>query len=54
MELREQFVAIYREDWLRKVYEDVRAYAPHVEIPEPPGRGEFNIAEVLDAPFFFS
>lgn len=50
----EQFVAIYRDDWLRKTYEDIRQYAPHVEIPEPPPRGDFDVSEVAEAEFFFS
>jgi DNA-directed RNA polymerase len=53
-ELREQFVEIYKDDWLRRTYEDVRAYAPHVDIPEPPQRGSFDIGEVRNAEFFFS
>jgi len=53
-ELREQFVAIYTDNWLQRTYEDVRQYAPHVEIPEPPARGSFDVAEVVQAEFFFS
>lgn len=52
--LREQFVAIYKDDWLRLTYDEVRRYAPHVSIPEPPARGTFDLTEVLNAPFFFS
>ena len=53
-ELREQFVAIYSDNWLQRTYEDVRQYAPHVEIPEPPARGSFDVSEVTQAEFFFS
>jgi DNA-directed RNA polymerase len=52
--LRDEFVAIYREDWLRKLYEELRAAHPHVDIPEPPGRGEFDLSEVQRSDFFFS
>lgn len=52
--LREQFTAIYREDWLRRTWADVRSYAPHVDLPPPPARGAFDIEAVLDAEFFFS
>ena len=52
--LREQFVAIYSQDWLTKLYDEVRAYAPRVVIDKPPQRGTFNIQEVTDAEFFFS
>ncbi len=52
--LRDEFVSIYREDWLRKLYDELRAAHPHVDIPEPPGRGDFNLEEVRDSAFFFS
>jgi DNA-directed RNA polymerase len=52
--LREQFVAIYSQDWLTKLYEGFREYAPNVAIEPPPARGDFNIEEVLSAEFFFS
>jgi DNA-directed RNA polymerase len=52
--LREQFRVIYAQDWLKRLYDGFRAYAPHVEIPLPPARGGFDIDEVLRAEFFFS
>jgi DNA-directed RNA polymerase len=52
--LRQQFVAIYKEDWLTKIRDDILAYAPHVELPDVPVRDTFDITQVLDAPFFFS
>jgi DNA-directed RNA polymerase, mitochondrial len=52
--LREQFVEIYKRDWLSELCIQIRDQHPHVEIPEPPERGTFDIHQVLDAPFFFS
>jgi DNA-directed RNA polymerase len=52
--LREQFVEIYKRDWLRELYAELREKHPHVNIPEPPERGDFDITQVLKAPFFFS
>jgi DNA-directed RNA polymerase len=52
--LREQFVAIYRTNWLERLHAGFRAYAPHVDLPGPPARGSFDIDGVLDAEFFFS
>ena len=52
--LREEFVAIYRENWMERIYQELKAAAPHVDLPLPPERGAFNIEEVIDAPFFFS
>jgi DNA-directed RNA polymerase len=52
--LRDQFASIYRADWLRRTWEEVRSYAPHVDVPAPPPRGSFDIGLVRDAEFFFS
>lgn len=52
--LREEFVGIYRNDWLAWTAEQIAAYAPHVELPAIPPRGTFNIEEVINAQFFFS
>ena len=52
--LREQFVEIYKQDWLQRLYQGFKAYAPHVQINPPPARGDFNIEEVLNSDFFFS
>ncbi len=52
--LRETFVELYSCDRLAQIAEYVAAYAPHVELPELPERGTFDVAQVLDAPFFFS
>jgi DNA-directed RNA polymerase len=52
--LREQFVRIYSEDWLAKTAAEIQGYAPHVQLPPLPARGDFEVQQVLDAPFFFS
>lgn len=52
--LREQFILIYSEDWLAKTAADIRSYASHVDLPDLPVRGSFDISQVLNAPFFFS
>jgi DNA-directed RNA polymerase len=52
--LRHKFVDIYATDQLARIYDEVRAYAPHVKIDPPPERGDFDINLVLEAPYFFS
>jgi DNA-directed RNA polymerase len=52
--LREQFITIYQVDWLKRLKEEINAYAPHVQIDDPPARGDFDLKQVLDAPYFFS
>jgi DNA-directed RNA polymerase, mitochondrial len=52
--LREQFVALYQVDWLKRLKEEIAGYAPHVQIDDPPERGDFDVSQVIDAPFFFS
>jgi DNA-directed RNA polymerase, mitochondrial len=51
---REQFVKIYERDWLSELCAQIRDNHPHVDIPEPPARGTFDITQVLKSPFFFS
>jgi DNA-directed RNA polymerase len=53
--LREQFVAIYREDWLAKLEEEVKSYVPAgMALPARPVGGSFDVEEVLNAPYFFA
>lgn len=52
--LREQFCVIYREDWLKRIKDDIATYAPHVKVADPPERGDFDIEQVMDAPYFFA
>lgn len=51
--IRDEFVEMYRTDWLRETHSEVQAYAA-TDIPPPPARGDFNIELVRDAEFFFS
>ena len=52
--LRETFVSIYEVDRLAELSAYVADYAPHVDLPPLPDRGDFDITQVLDAQFFFS
>jgi DNA-directed RNA polymerase len=52
--LRGVFVEQYRVDRLAALYEGFRTSAPHVELPEPPARGTFDLEQVHDARFFFA
>ena len=58
--LRESFIELYKENRLESLYLDLScAYAKPlkvagISIPLPPSRGDFNIEEVLDAPYFFA
>jgi len=54
VELRRLFVDIYRTDWPMRLKQEIAIYAPHVVIDDPPTRGDFDVEQVLDAPFFFS
>lgn len=50
--IREEFVALYQEDHLERLAEELRGQG--VDVPAIPERGTFDVREVLDAPFFFS
>jgi DNA-directed RNA polymerase len=52
--LREEFVAIYREDWLTQTYKEVRERAPGVKVKRPPERGGFDIEQVNKSEWFFA
>jgi len=52
--LRKTFVDMYSEDILRGTAEEIRSYAPHVSVAEPPERRGFDIRRVLKSEFFFS
>jgi DNA-directed RNA polymerase len=55
--LRDQFVEIYTHDWLQKLEDEVREYAPQVPIPsyrEFVSIGDFDVSECMDSDFFFS
>lgn len=45
----------YKGDWLAEFHaEQLARLPPDVEAPTPPERGTFDVAEVLNAPYFFS
>jgi len=55
--LREEFAAIYSENWLEKVEQEVRSYAPTANIPSYTDfitLGDFDVSECLRSDFFFS
>lgn len=52
--LREVAYDIYKEDQLQIFHDYVKSYAPDVELPEPPARGDLDVSEVLRAEFFFA
>lgn len=55
--LREEFVDIYRTNWLDRVEQGIRAYAPDVDFPsytEFVVLGDFDVSECLDSEFFFA
>lgn len=52
--LRETFVELYSGDYLADFERQVREYAPDVELPPRPARGDFDVTRVLDSPYFFS
>ncbi|MBB6253053.1 DNA-directed RNA polymerase [Nitrospirillum iridis] len=52
--IRQQAYAMYRGDWLAEFQAYVADYAPGVDLPDPPQRGSWDVAEVLQSEFFFS
>lgn len=52
--LRGEFVAMYREDWIAHIRDQVQSYAPHVALRPVPHRGSFDLSQVLRSEFFFS
>jgi DNA-directed RNA polymerase len=52
--LREQFVAIYSVDRLAEFEAGLKAYAPEVELPARPSRGDLDVTAVMSSPYFFS
>jgi len=52
--IKKTFVDIYSVDRLEKFEQDIRRYAPDVELPDRPKRGTFDINEVWHSPYFFS
>jgi len=53
--IRLTFVRMYYEhDWLQVWKKEQERLDEGLELPEPPERGDLDILEVLDSPFFFS
>ncbi len=52
--LREQFVCIHEQPYLKVLAGQWAEMYPDVELPAPPPTGEFNITDVLESPYAFS
>ena len=52
--LRREFVDMYSVNWLERLHEGFREAAPHVDLPAPPARGDFDVSQVTNARFFFA
>jgi DNA-directed RNA polymerase len=51
---KQTFVHIYRENWFEALWADFRFFSDHVDMPEPPKLGDFDIEQVLQSQYFFS
>ncbi|CAO2823085.1 unnamed protein product [Amaranthus hypochondriacus] len=52
--LREKFVELYNMPILEDLLESFQASYPNSTFPPLPERGDFNLEEVLDSPYFFN
>jgi DNA-directed RNA polymerase len=52
--LREEFVRIYSEPVLQDFIEQQRKAHPGLVLPDPPKRGDLDIRQVLESPYFFA
>mmetsp|Transcript_11809 Transcript_11809/g.47643 ORF Transcript_11809/g.47643 Transcript_11809/m.47643 type:complete len:339 (-) Transcript_11809:179-1195(-) len=52
--LREKFLELYSRPILEDLEASFRLRYPHLDFPPIPDRGELDITQVLDAPYFFS
>ena len=52
--LREQFIAMHDAPLLDILHSQLAARYPGTDFPAPPPRGEFDIRNILNAPYFFS
>ena len=50
--LRYRFVRQYQTDWLH-TYWMQWCEATGIDLPEPPSRGDFDLTQVIDSPYFF-
>ncbi|GJP51161.1 hypothetical protein CLOM_g10326 [Closterium sp. NIES-68] len=51
--LRKQFVALHGQPLLENLLEEFREKYPHLDFPSVPRRGQFDLNNVLSAPYFF-
>lgn len=53
--LRQQFVALYQHNPLQSLYDSVKLRLPQqaAKLPPPPAKGQLDIHQVLDSPYFF-
>ncbi|MCL7027733.1 hypothetical protein MKW94_013203 [Papaver nudicaule] len=52
--LREEFVELYEQPILENLLESFQKSFPTLEFPPLPERGDLNLKEVLESPFFFN
>lgn len=52
--LRENFVELYRAPILEYLLESFQTSYPTLTFPDMPSRGNFNLEEVLESPYFFN
>ncbi|XP_064957274.1 DNA-directed RNA polymerase 2B, chloroplastic/mitochondrial-like isoform X2 [Musa acuminata AAA Group] len=52
--LREKFVELYEKPILENLLESFQKAFPTLTFPELPERGDFNLKDVLDSPYFFN
>ena len=52
--LREKFVELYKRPILENLEQELKERYPTAELPPLPQKGDLEIEEVLDAPYFFS
>ncbi|URD77055.1 hypothetical protein MUK42_24879 [Musa troglodytarum] len=52
--LREKFVELYEKPILENLLESFQIAFPALTFPELPERGDFNLIDVLDSPYFFN
>lgn len=52
--LREKFVELYNMPLLEQLLESFKESYPSLTFPPLPNRGDFNLEEVLESPYFFN
>ncbi|KAL2634219.1 hypothetical protein R1flu_005698 [Riccia fluitans] len=52
--LREKFVELYSQPILENLLNDFKRQFPKLEFPEVPRRGDLDLNDVLEAPYFFN